>query len=566
MKHRVHLAWFTVLIALGVAPVYGASPASVSGMVRDSGGVPQIGAVVQLLRPDLRVVATVYTNSDGRFQFSSVHPGHYALKAMAASFLPSLRENVRVRSSAIVNLTLNTLFEAIQWLPSQPRGGDAQKDDWAWTLRSAADRPLLRWLENGPLVVVSDGSGAKPKLKARIMATGAAGAFGEDGERYSAAVESTPTSSRELLARVDFAPDTTAGMESMLGFEQDLGMAGSVQSVAAVSIHPEMTSGQGMGLDAAAVRSSETMHFGPAIDAQVGSTEVLARMGGAASNSLTAALPYAQVNFDAGDSTIGYRMATLIPSPQAMSAAETAAMPEFSARGGRLLLERGVHQEIAWERRTESSGMAVVLYSDKIENPTLEAMSQFGAGGSFAAPVENAALLDGTSGLIHAGGPSFSSSGVAASYARRLPGGNDVRLSYASGEALVMPALPESQAVTMEQAVETAHAQRAETYTLSFSGTLDGTKTRWRASYRWQPDSTVTAVAPYAMNATGPYLNVYVRQPIRLGGNGVTGFEALIDVSNLLAEGYRPFLLKDGSVLIFAQGQRCIRGGLAFTF
>ena len=55
-----------------------------------------------------------------------------------------------------------------------------------------------------------------------------------------AAVEDTPTDSRELLARVDFAPDTDAGMESMLGFRQDLGFAGSVQSVAAVAIHPEI--------------------------------------------------------------------------------------------------------------------------------------------------------------------------------------------------------------------------------------------------------------------------------------------------------------------------------------
>ena len=35
---------------------------------------------------------------------------------------------------------------------------------------------------------------------------------------------------------------------------------------------------------------------------------------------------------------------------------------------------------------------------------------------------------------------------------------------------------------------------------------------------------------------------------------------------NLLAQGYRPYLLSDGSVLIFAQDQRGISGGLAFTF
>lgn len=565
MKRKDHLAWFTVLIALSIAPAYGASRGSVSGTVRDSGGVPQIGAVVELLRPDFSVAATAYTNSEGRFHFTSVRPGRYALKAMNTSFLPSLRENVRVRSAAVVNLTLDTLFEAIQWLPSQPRRTPAQKDDWAWTLRSAADRPLLRWLENGPLVVVSDGSGAKPKLKARIMATGAAGAFGENGERYSASVESTPTGSRELLARVDFAPDSTAGMESMLGFEQDLGMAGSVQSVAAVAIHPDMSSGDGEGLDAAAIRSSETMRLGPAIDAEFGSTELVARLGGTAHSSVTAALPYAQVNWSAGKSTVGYRMATLVPAPAPMTAADgEGTLPQFSARAGKLLVERGLHQEIAWERSTDNSGMSVVFYTDKIDNPTLEAMSEYGSAGNLAATAENTALLDGGSGLIHAAGSSFSSNGVVASYDRHVSAGTDMRLSYASGETLVMPQTTES--LSMEQAVESARPRHAQSYTVSFSGTLDGTKTRWQASYRWQPDSTITPVAPYAMNAVGPYLNVYFRQPIRLGGDGGTGFEALIDVSNLLAEGYRPMLMKDGSVLIFAQGQRCVRGGLAFTF
>jgi hypothetical protein len=39
-----------------------------------------------------------------------------------------------------------------------------------------------------------------------------------------------------------------------------------------------------------------------------------------------------------------------------------------------------------------------------------------------------------------------------------------------------------------------------------------------------------------------------------------------LDLRNLLAEGYRPFLLSDGSVLVFAQDERSLRAGLVFTF
>ena len=111
-----------------------------------------MGAVVQLLRPDMSVIASAYTSNKGTYTFADILPGKYAVKAMGALFLPSLRENVRVRANTVVNLTLNTLYEVMQWLPAETRAANASKDDWEWTLRSAANRPLLRWLEDGPLV------------------------------------------------------------------------------------------------------------------------------------------------------------------------------------------------------------------------------------------------------------------------------------------------------------------------------------------------------------------------------------------------------------------------------
>src|SRR3569833_2709703 len=237
MIRRLHLVSLVTMIVIASAPVYGASNGTVSGVVRDSAGVPQMGAAVELLKSDLTVVAAVYTNSKGSYTFLNVLPGHYAVKAMGTSFLPSLRENVRVRSNAVVNLTLNTLYEVMQWLPAEPKAANANKDDWEWTLRSAANRPLLRWLEDGPLVVVSDRPGAKPQLKARLMATGQDGTFGESGERFTASVEDTPSESRELLARVDFAPNSNEGMESRRGGRRGRGGAGAGGARAASAGH-----------------------------------------------------------------------------------------------------------------------------------------------------------------------------------------------------------------------------------------------------------------------------------------------------------------------------------------
>jgi hypothetical protein len=560
MIRRVHIVVFVVLIALGTASVSGAATGSVTGLVCDSAGVPQIGAEVQLLRPDLTVIASVYTNASGRFTIASVQPGRYAVKALGTWFLPSLRENVRVRANTVVNLSLNSLYEVMQWLPAEPRAGNAQKDDWAWTLRSAANRPLLRWLEDGPLVVVSDGEGVHPRLKARLVATGQEGTFGESGERISAALEETPSNSRELLARVDFSPGTDAGMESMLGFRQDLGFAGSVQSVAAVALHPEVAGGGGEGLDEAAVRSWETIHVGDEFEAEVGSDQVLARLSSLSPETVAAVLPFASVGWRYGNSAVRYHMTTLLPgAPDSEETEARSWLPALSARNGALAIEHGLHEDLGWERRTNLSGVAVLVYADRIDNPVIEAMSRFAPGDSASAMV----LLDPLSGLLHAAGPEFSTAGMAATIEHRLPGGNQLRLSCANGNALVLSG---PQPTSLAQLLAGAHPRRAQMYALSLSGTLDGTKTRWRANYRWQPEDTVTAVAPFAVDASEPYLNLYIRQPIHPRRDGSGGFEAVIDLRNLLAQGYRPYLLSDGSLLIFAQDQRGIRAGLAFNF
>jgi len=125
----------------------------------------------------------------------------------------------------------------------------------------------------------------------------------------------------------------------------------------------------------------------------------------------------------------------------------------------------------------------------------------------------------------------------------------------------VMPALPRP---TLGQILSAAKPRRTQMYAISLSGVLDGTGTRWYASYRWQPADTVTQLAPYEVGAMRPYLNLNLRQPICIRHDGIN-IEALLNVSNLLAEGYRPYVMNGGTV-VFAQDQRSIGAGVAFTF
>jgi len=62
-----------------------------------------------------------------------------------------------------------------------------------------------------------------------------------------------------------------------------------------------------------------------------------------------------------------------------------------------------------------------------------------------------------------------------------------------------------------------------------------------------------------------PYLNVGIRQPIP--GSFLSGhMDVLLDLRNLLAQGYVPVMGQDGHTVYLVQSARAVRGGVAFNF
>jgi len=150
-----------VVVVIGLAlPAWCADrTAAISGYVRDAGGVPQMGASVDLLGSALEGLR-VFTDDKGFFSIRGLAPGTYAVKVSAPAFLPTLRERIAAKAGAnvLLNLTLSTLFDAVQFAP---RRGAADDGDWDWVLRSTANRPVLR--------ILSDGS---PAMVARVNESG----------------------------------------------------------------------------------------------------------------------------------------------------------------------------------------------------------------------------------------------------------------------------------------------------------------------------------------------------------------------------------------------------------
>ena len=544
------------LLSASAAPF----PATVSGVVRDARGTPQMGAMVELMAANATVVARAYTNVRGAFTFDQVFPGTYQIKATGDSFLPTLREDLKLssRSKVIVNLTLSTLFEAIQWLPAQPKSPDEPSDDWKWTLRSSSNRPLLRLLQDGPLVVLSgDDHGSGPQLAARVEVTSPSRAFGQGGPHHAFAVERSSAVGGHLILRANLSPQPEQGSEYTAGYQLALGPERQIRNV--VTVH-QMSAVQGagsQGLYALRLRSAEAVNLGPNASMEIGN-EVQSVHG---ASEATSSLPFVNASWHDEGISVAYRAATSPEMQNAGTVADSATLaPMFSEEDGKVRIQHGLHQELRFEDNTSSRRAMVAFYEDEIQSPVI------GGGGWVSQQdlTKGDILYDPVSQGFRVTGPGYTTGGISAVVAQKVTGSTWATLSYANGKALAFDP-PESE-VSVAHAVQRLAQRRTEAVTASLDGRVVRTGTSWHASYRWQPVDTVTPVAMYDSFGQSAYLNLLVRQRIHCGHLLPNGTEALVDVRNLLAEGYRPFLTRDGSTLYFAQSERSIQGGLSFSF
>lgn len=542
----------------------GGLPPAVSGQVRDTQGVPQAGALVELLRPDASVVARVFTDQNGRYAVPRVLPGIYGIKVTGTLFLPTLRENLRIAANSrmVIDLTLNTLFEAFHWLPVQRRTPDEAHDDWAWTLRSSANRPLLRMLEDGPLVLVSDGAeGARPVLKARVMMRGGDNSFGDGGLHHAFELERSRDADHELILRADLGEQDGASVGASMGYEQQLGAGQTVRTVASFSQRPQIESGESgggrQGLQSLRLRTAQTMQLTNSIDAQAGNEMEAVRLG----KTLVASHPFAGIEWHQGDVSLAYNLATSrgVQDADSLDVADMST-PAVSEQNGVLQLEHGLHQSVALREYHDHVRVQMIFYRDRIDNQVVNG----GGTISQAAWSTGDLMYDPGTELMRVAAGDYSTEGMVAEVHDRLMKDTWVSVAYADGGAVAFNA--QTAPVSLETALANLKPERAQSYSVAFNGKLHTTGAQWRASYRWQPAKTVSPVAPYEASLPDAYVSIYLRQPIHYHHIFPQGMEALIDVRNLLAQGYRPFVTTDGSTLYFAQADRSIQGGLSFSF
>ena len=554
----------------------GAISGVISGYVRDGSGAPQMGAAVEILGSAAQALK-VFTDDHGFYSVASLLPGTYSIKVSAPSFLPTLREKIGVRAGAklMVNVTLTTLFEAIQLVPLRSPVDD---DDWKWTLRSVANRPILRVLEDGTTVVAQSGeSAADHNLKGTLtLLAGSPGqGFGSPDMSAGFAVERSLLSSGtvRLNGNVGYGTGDQRIPAAVLRTTYTNRFNGVFEpSVAITALRlnsPDLNTMPSGTLQALSVTSSDRIVFGNKLEMKLGSElQTIQFMG-----RVHAFKPFGSADLHlTPDTVLEYQYASSVPSTRlenrlggdrsdddrfesaSSDLSETA--PRMSIAEFSPAVERARHQEVSISQRIGKNNVQVAFYSDRIIDPALAGLGEVSAESGEVLP-------DVYSSTFTYRGNDYATRGMRVVLQRKLLSDLTATLDYAYGGALDL-SRPDVQ---LQDAREWIRAEKRQAVAAKFSGTVPKAKTHWVASYRYTGGHTLTPVDLFDSSAgqSDPYLNLFIRQPIP--ASFLTGhMEILMDLRNLLAQGYVPVMARDGRTLYLVQSARSVRGGVAFSF
>lgn len=534
-------------------------PGAISGYVRDAAGTPQMGAVVEIAGTAAAHTLTVFTDGAGFYAAADLLPGLYTVKVSAPSFLPAWRDKVGLHpgASTHLNITLNTLLNAMRVGPLR---GVADDDDWKWTLRSVANRPVLRVFDDPAGVERQD-----HELKASLsfLAGSAAGGYGSGSDMSTGfSIERSVLSTDRvgLRGNVGYGDSfPTAVLHATYSHRLPDGSGPSL-GAAVRRLAPSDLSLHDASLQALALSAADDFAVSDVLELRFGSELQTIQFLG----RVTAFRPYGSVNLHFSPNTVlSYDYSTSLPTPREEQGLDSGPAdfdqsdPRISVANFVTKLERAHHQELNVSHRMGKNSMQVAVFDDRVENTALLGTGDVTAVGGFLLP-------DAYSGTFTYAGDTLNSAGLRVVLARQLSSDLTATLDYACGGALDL-VKPDVEIQDAEQWITT---QRRQALAAKLTGTVNRTHTHWVASYRWVNGPALTPVDMFnaSPGQSDPFLNLYIRQHIPTLGFLPAHMEALVDLRNLLAQGYVPVVGQDGQTVYFVQSARSVRGGVTINF
>ena len=587
MKHGPLLC-FGVLLATTLGVCASAPPAaaqssrkassgSISGVVRDPSGIPQLGATVEVLSeaPGVLLSHQLLTNTEGLFRAENLPPGLYTVRVTLAGFLPALEKHIQITPNltTMVRVQMESLFASIEQLRRPPANGAAEPDDWKWVLRSASGiRPVLQWHEedtDDSSVLVADMG--KPRQLGQIELTSGARRPGSVSNIDAApgtafAYDQRIDQSNHIVfaGQVSYDDDAPAGGLATLWLPTGLLENGpqSTMVLREAKIGPDGPVFRGVRLD-----QSGTLTFGDRFVLRVGGEYVLVGAGASAwslrprlkwetklspnwyVDAVYAALPVGVAN---GDNSIADLTESNPPSILGSALDQLDSFPALMWHAGRPVLENGRHEELAVERKVGAhSVLQVAAFHDDSSHVAL-----FGRGNDL--PTDEYFQDFYSKGFAYDGGSSVSW-GTRAALRERITDDLELTTIYAFSGALVPSGVMDGG---LRDALRTAPQQSAA---VKVTGKVPVTGTRLTAGYKWVSGPALSRVDPYGevVYDVSPYLHIGIRQPLPWATLG--RWEANAECDNLLAQGYVPMSVRDGQVILVPVF-RSFRGGLSLQF
>src|SRR2546429_4536650 len=344
-----------------------------------------MGALVEVLGSATRALKVV-TDENGFYSAVGLLPGNYNIRVSAPSFLPSERDRVGLGAGAsvIVNLTLNTLFQAIQLAPMR---GPADEDDWKWVLRSVANRPILRVLEGSSPTVASSSEQDNHELKGTLsfVAGSPSEGFGSASDVSTGfSVERSIFSSGTVAVRgnVGYGSGSPAAvLRASYIHKMDNGpqpqVAFTMRRLAAPDINLHSAA-----LQALSLTTTDDITLGDVLELRFGSElQTIQFMG-----RVTAFRPFGTADLHVSPNTVlEYRYATSQPDSRMEKGFESAPAdlsesgPHVSLAGFSSSLERAHHHEISLSRRVGNTNLQLAMYSDRVADPALTGVGEASA-------------------------------------------------------------------------------------------------------------------------------------------------------------------------------------------
>ena len=563
---RPHFGALLLLLTALPACAGAAGLGSISGLVVDPAGTPQMGATVLISGEALITAAPeeLLTNVSGRFVSDTLRPGLYTIRVTLAGFLPAIQQHIMVTGdrTTLLQIAVGSLLSSFEGLRKQPKQTVAS-DEWAWVLRSTTGtRTILRFDDSG--VVMVD----YPPGREAAMADQPRGELElTDGARHPGSISNLAESPGTEFGYVDRLESGDkllfAGQYSYGDFASAGGLAtewlpeGDPGTVTSLVMRESRVGPLGPMFRGLRLDHQREFTVGDRVFAKYGAEYLSANFQGTTS----ALRPYGEVMVQVSPNwQTTFSVSSRTPQESALSELGTVesaidsldAFPTLLVSHGHSVLENNLHEELAVERSLGGkSGLQAAVFHDRSEHTAV-----FGEGGNGA---NSDFLQDFFSNAFAYDAGASSSWGTRLAYHQKISDNLDAALIYAWAGALAPDASPLGNAVDeLRDSLATRHRQSVAG---RVSTRVQRTGTQLSVSYKWINGTTVSRQDAYGESyfRVDPNLNLVIRQA--LPGH----FEAVCDFGNLLDQGYVPVASTDGVVLLIPS-TRSIRGSLSFQF